>query len=139
MSGLWPFAYPEHAGESDEVCQAIGQIAPATNKRGIFDYGCGGDGENLFKFYIDNGHDFVVRLVGGRNLLDWSVKKKSQVLAGTLARQCTLKYEDSVLYKSHNKVRSVRIKYGSMPVRFPVRSDAEPNLVAVKWPNGKSR
>ena len=30
-----------------------------------------------------------------------------------------MRYEDSVLFKSHNKVHNVRVKYGSMPVRLP--------------------
>jgi len=124
--------------ENDEVSQVVGQIASATNIRGIFVYDRGGDGDGLFKFYIDHGYDFIVRLVGDRNLLNWGGKTKdSQVLAETLARQCTMKYEDGVLYKSHNKVRNVRIKYGSMPVRLPARSEVELHLVVVKWPRGE--
>lgn len=138
MLRLWSSVHPEYMSENDEVCQVIGQIASTTNNRGIFVYDRGGDGDNMFRFYIDHGYDFIVRLVGDRNLLNWGGKTKdSQVLAETLARQCTMKYEDSVLYKSHNKVHNIRIKYGSMPVRLPVRPDAELHLVVVKWPRGE--
>ena len=138
MLRLWSSAHPEFASENDEVCQVIGQIASTTDKRGIFVYDRGGDGDNMFKFYIDNGYDFIVRLVGDRNLLNWGGKTKdSQVLAETLARQCALKYEDSVHYRSHNKVHNIRIKYGSMPVRLPIRPDADLHLVVVKWPKGE--
>lgn len=138
MLRLWSSVHPEYASENDEVCQVVGQIASATNGRGIFVYDRGGDGDNMFKFYIDHGYDFIVRLVGDRNLLNWGGKTKdSMVLAEALARQCTLRYEDSVLYKSHNTVRNIRIKYGSMPVRLPVRPDAELRLVVVKWPKGE--
>ena len=138
MLRLWSSVHPEYASENDEVCQVVGQIASATNGRGIFVYDRGGDGDNMFKFYIDHGHDFIVRLVGDRNLLNWGGKTKdSMVLAEALARQCTLRYEDSVLYKSHNKVHNIRIKYGSMPVRLPVRPEAELRLVVVKWPRGE--
>lgn len=138
MLRLWSSVHPEYASENDEVCQVVGQIASATNGRGIFVYDRGGDGDNMFKFYIDHGYDFIVRLVGDRNLLNWGGKTKdSMVLAEALARQCTLRYEDSVLYKSHNTVRNIRIKYGSMPVRLPVRPDAELHLVVVKWPKGE--
>lgn len=116
----------------------LGQIASATNRRGIFVCDRGGDGDNMFKFYIDHGYDFIVRLAGDRNLLNWGGKTKdSMVLAEALARQCTLRYEDSVLYKSHNRVHNIRIKYGSMPVRLPVRPEAELRLVVVKWPKGE--
>ena len=138
MLRLWSSVHPEYASENDEVCQVVGQIASATNRRGIFVYDRGGDGDNMFKFYIDHGYDFIVRLAGDRNLLNWGGKTKdSMVLAEALARQCTLRYEDSVLYKSHNTVHNIRIKYGSMPVRLPVRPEAELRLVVVKWPKGE--
>ena len=41
------------------------------------------------------------------------------------------------MFKSHNKVHNVRVKYGSMPVRLPVRPDADLHLVVVKWPGGE--
>lgn len=138
MLRLWSSVHPEYASENDEACQVVGQIASATNRRGIFVYDRGGDGDNMFKFYIDHGYDFIVRLAGDRNLLNWGGKTKdSMVLAEALARQCTLRYEDGVLYKSHNKVHNIRIKYGSMPVRLPARPEAELRLVVVKWPRGE--
>ena len=138
MLRLWSSVHPEYASENDEACQVVGQIASATNRRGIFVYDRGGDGDNMFKFYIDHGYDFIVRLAGDRNLLNWGGKTKdSMVLAEALARQCTLRYEDGVLYKSHNTVHDIRIKYGSMPVRLPVRPEAELRLVVVKWPRGE--
>ena len=140
MLRLWSSVHPEYASENDEACQVVGQIASATNRRGIFVCDRGGDGDNMFKFHIDHGYDFIVRLAGDRNLLNWGGKTKdSMVLAEALARQCTLRYEDGVLYKSHNKVHDIRIKYGSMPVRLPVRPEAELRLVVVKWPKARSR
>ena len=138
MLRLWSSVHPEFVSENDEVEQVIGQIASTTNGRGIFVYDRGGDGDNLFKFYIDHGYDFIVRLVGDRNLLNWGGKSRdSQVLARSLAEDCTMRYEDSVMFKSHNKVHNVRVKYGSMPVGLPVRPDADLHLVVVKWPGGE--
>ena len=138
MLRLWSSVHPEYVSENDEVEQVIGQIASTTNGRGIFVYDRGGDGDNMFRFYIVHGLDFIVRLVGDRNLLNWGGKtEKSKVLAKDLARQCTLKYEDSVFFKSHNKVHNVRVKYGSMPVRLPDWPGIELHLVVVKWPGGE--
>ena len=138
MLRLWSSVHPEFVSENDEVEQVIGQIASTTDGRGIFVYDRGGDGDNLFKFYIDHGYDFIVRLVGDRNLLNWGGKSRdSQVLARSLAEDCTMRYEDSVMFKSHNKVHNVRVKYGSMPVRLPIRPDADLHLVVVKWPGGE--
>ena len=138
MLRLWSSVHPEYVSENDEEEQVIGQIASTTNGRGIFVYDRGGDGDNMFRFYIVHGLDFIVRLVGNRNLLNWGGKtEKSKVLAKDLARQCTLKYEDSVFFKSHNKVHNVRVKYGSMPVRLPDWPRIELHLVVVKWPGGE--
>ncbi len=138
MLRLWSSAHPEFVSENDEVEQVIGQIASTTNGRGMFVYDRGGDGDNMFRFYIDHGLDFIVRLVGDRHLLNWGGRTdRSKVLAVDLARQCTLRYEDSVLFKSHNKVHNVRVKYGSMPVRLPDRPDTDLHLVVVKWPGGE--
>ena len=138
MLRLWSSVHPEYVSENDEVEQVIGQIASTTNGRGIFVYDRGGDGDNMFRFYIVHGLDFIVRIVGDRHLLNWGGKtEKSKVLAVDLARQCTLKYEDSVLFKSHNKVHNVRVKYGSMPVRLPDWPDTDLHLVVVKWPGGE--
>ena len=135
MLRLWSSVHPEYVSENDEVEQVIGQIASTTNGRGIFVCDRGGDGDNMFKFYIDHGYDFIVRLVGDRNLLNWGGKSEgSQVLARDLAACCTMRYEDSVLFKSHNKVHNVRVKFGSMPVRLPIRPEADLHLVVVEWP-----
>ena len=120
------------------VVVRIGQIASTTNGRGIFVYDRGGDGDGMFGFYIRHGLDFIVRLVGDRHLLNWGGKtEKSQVQARDLAADCTMRYEDSVLFKSHNKVHNVRVKYGSMPVRLPDWPDTDLHLVVVKWPGGE--
>ena len=135
---LWSSVHPEFVSENDEVEQVIGQIASTTGGKGIFVYDRGGDGDSMFRFYIDHGYDFIVRLVGDRNLLNWGGKsKESQVLARSLAEGCTMRYEDSVMFKSHSKVHNVRVKYGSMPVRLPIRPDADLHLVVVKWPGGE--
>ena len=138
MLRLWSSVHPEYVSENDEVEQVIGQIAATTNGRGIFVYDRGGDGDGMFGFYIRHGLDFIVRLVGDRHLLNWGGKtEKSQVLARDLAAGCAMRYEDSVLSKSHNKVHNVRVKYGSMPVRLPDWPDADLHLVVVKWPGGE--
>jgi hypothetical protein len=40
----------------------LGQIASATNRRGIFVYDREGDEDNMFRFYIDHGYNFIVSL-----------------------------------------------------------------------------
>ena len=138
MLRLWSSAHPEYVSENDEVEQVIGQIASTTNGKGIFVYDRGGDGDSMFRFYIAHGLDFIVRLVGNRYLLNWGGRtEKSKVLAVDLARQCSLSYEDSVFFKSHGKIRNIRVKYGSMPVRLPDWPGTDLHLVVVKWHGGE--
>lgn len=64
----------------------------------------------MFRFYFDHGYDFIVRLVGDRYLLKWGGKtEESRVLSLDLARQCIMRYEDSVHFKSHNKIHNARV------------------------------
>lgn len=133
---LWSVKAPGYVSEGDEVQQVIMQVALATSKRGIYVYDRGGDGDVMFAFFLENALDFIVRLVGDRHLVDWGTRK---VLARDLAAQCVLKYEDSVHFKSHNKVHNVRVQYGSMPVRLPDYPDRELRLVVVKWPKSEGR
>ena len=133
---LWSSAAPDFVCEHDEVQQAIMQIALATDNRGIYVYDRGGDSETMFRFYVGNGLDFIVRLVGDRNLVDWG---RREVLAESLAEQCPMRYEDSVEFRSHGKVRNVRVRYGSLPVRLPFLPDVELRMVVVRWPARSGR
>ena len=77
-----------------------------------------------------------------RSLQEDILAKKTQErlerhLARHLAAGCTMRYEDSVPFKSHSKVHNVRVKYGSMPVRLPDWPDTDLHLVVVKWPGGE--
>ena len=125
-------------GPESTIVSSIGQIASTTNGHGIFVYDRGGDGDGMFRFCSSRALDFIVRLVGDRYLLNWGGKtEKSGVVATDLARQCTLRCEDSVFFKSHNRVHNVRVKCGSMPVRLPDWPDTALHLVVVKWPGGE--
>ena len=58
--------------------------------KGIFVYDRGGDGDDMFGFYIRHGLDFIVRLAGDRYLLNWGGKtERSRVLARDLAAGCS--------------------------------------------------
>ena len=138
MLRLWSSVHPEYVSEGDEVEQAIGQMASATNGRGMFVCDRGGDGDGMFAFYIGHGLDFIVRLVGDRHPLSWGGRmEKTKAPAADLARQCTPRYGDSVSFKSHNKVHNVRVKYGSMPVRLPEWPETDLHLVVVKRLGGE--
>ena len=111
----------------------IRDVARECGKRGIYVYDRGGDGNWLFDFFIAEGLDFIVRLVGDRHLLHWNGKR----LAADLAGDCEMKYRQRVTFKSHGRELEVPIEYGSLPVRLPDHPGVELRLVVVKWPGSE--
>ena len=131
---MWSAKEEGFTSENDKVLDVVRKISGAVDKRGIYVYDRGGDGDWLFDFFIEEGLDFIVRLVGDRHLLHWNGKR----LAADLADTCVMKYRQRVTFKSHGKEREVPIEYGSLPVRLPDHPGAELRLVVVKWPKGET-
>ena len=127
---MWSAKEDGFTSENDKVLGVIRDVARECGKRGIYVYDRGGDGNWLFDFFIAEGLDFIVRLVGDRHLLHWNGKR----LAADLAGDCEIKYRQCVTFKSHGKELVVPIEYGSLPVRLPDHPGVELRLVVVKWP-----
>ena len=126
---MWSAKEDGFTSENDKVLGVIRDVARECEKRGIYVYDRGGDGNWLFDFFIAEGLDFIVRLVGDRHLLHWNGKR----LAADLAGDCEMKYRQRVTFKSHGKELEVPIEYGSLPVRLPDHPGVELRLVVVKW------
>lgn len=127
---MWSAKEDGFTSENDKVLGVIRDVARECERRGIYVYDRGGDGNWLFDFFIAEGLDFIVRLVGDRHLLHWNGKR----LAADLAGDCEMKYRQCVTFKSHGKELVVPIEYGSLPVRLPDHPGVELRLVVVKWP-----
>ena len=127
---MWSAKEDGFTSENDKVLGVIRDVARECGKRGIYVYDRGGDGNWLFDFFIAEGLDFIVRLVGDRHLLHWNGKR----LAADLAGDCEMKYRQRVTFKSHGRELEVPIEYGSLPVRLPDHPGVELRLVVVKWP-----
>ena len=127
---MWSAKEDGFTSENDKVLGVIRDVARECGRRGIYVYDRGGDGNWLFDFFIAEGLDFIVRLVGDRHLLHWNGRR----LAADLAGDCEMKYRQCVTFKSHGKELVVPIEYGSLPVRLPDHPGVELRLVVVKWP-----
>lgn len=127
---MWSAKEEGVTGENDKVLEVMGKIAKACEGRGIYVYDRGGDGNWLFDFFVKEGLDFIVRLVGDRHLLHWNGRRPAADLAGT----CEMKCRDRVAFKSHGRELEVPIEYGSIPARLPEHPAAGLRLVVVKWP-----
>ena len=130
---MWSAKEDGFTSENDKVLGVIRDVARECGKRGIYVYDRGGDGNWLFDFFIAEGLDFIVRLVGDRHLLHWNGKR----LAADLAGDCEMKYRQCVTFKNHGKELVVPIEYGSLPVRLPDHPGVELRLVVVKWPGSE--
>ena len=130
---MWSAKEDGFTSENDKVLGVIRDVARECGKRGIYVYDRGGDGNWLFDFFIAEGLDFIVRLVGDRHLLHWNGRR----LAADLAGDCEMKYRQRVTFKSHGKELEVPIEYGSLPVRLPDHPGVELRLVVVKWPGSE--
>ena len=127
---MWSAREEGFTSENDKVLDVVRTVANALEKRGIYVYDRGGDGDWLFDFFIGEGLDFVVRLVGNRLLLHWNGER----LAEDLAETCEMRYRQNVTFKSHGKELDVPVEYGSVPVRLPLHPKSELRLVVVAWP-----
>ena len=132
-AALWSTKEEGFTSENDKVTAMIRDIAHAADGRGIYVYDRGGDGDWLFDFFLAEGLDFIVRLVGNRNLLHWNGTR----LAEDLAVACEMKHHDHVMFRSHGREVSVRVSYGSLPVRLPDHPGTELRLVVVRWPRSE--
>ena len=130
---MWSAKEDGFTSENDKVLGVIRDVARECEKRGIYVYDRGGDGNWLFDFFIAEGLDFIVRLVGDRHLLHWNGKR----LAADLAGDCEMKYRQRVTFKSHGRELEVPIEYGSLPVRLPDHPGVALRLVVVKWPGSE--
>lgn len=130
---MWSAKEDGFTSENDKVLGVIRDVARECERRGIYVYDRGGDGNWLFDFFIAEGLDFIVRLVGDRHLLHWNGKRLAEDLAG----DCEMKYRQRVTFKSHGKELEVPIEYGSLPVRLPDHPGVELRLVVVKWPRSE--
>ena len=132
-AALWSTKEEGFTSENDKVTAMIRDIAHAAGRRGIYVYDRGGDGDWLFDFFVSEGLDFIVRLVGNRKLLHWNGTRLAEDLAGA----CEMKYRDHVTFKSGGREVDVPVSYGSLPVKLPDHPGTELRLVVVKWPKGE--
>ena len=72
---MWSAKEDGFTSENDKVLGVIRDVARECEKRGIYVYDRGGDGNWLFDFFIAEGLDFIVRLVGDRHLLHWNGRR----------------------------------------------------------------
>ncbi|MFC2137620.1 transposase [Bacteroidota bacterium] len=106
---------PEFISENIEIINTINQVGSAIDNKGIWVIDRGGDREALYESFIINKRNFIIRLVGSRNLL----YKGKIVRSLWLAYACQLPYKQSVIKFNNGKEMQYNLRFGAFPVRLP--------------------
>jgi hypothetical protein len=124
---LYSQASPDFHGENKEILKAIDQVGRAVQDRGIWVIDRGGDRDALYRPLLQNHRDFIIRLVGSRDL----IHKDHRGRALWLAHGCRLPYQKSIVRIIHGKEVPFNLRYGFVPVQLP-EMEASLNMVVVK-------
>jgi hypothetical protein len=123
---------PDFISENREIISAVEKVGAHIKGRGIWVIDRGGDREKLFTYLLDNEKRFIVRLVGGRNV----VYRGKEVLALTLAERCPLLYNERVIKEDKGEEKAYSVSYGFRKVKLPGRKERL-YMVVVKGFGGK--
>jgi hypothetical protein len=124
---LYSQASPEFSGENNQIIEAMDQIGKALDNKGIWVIDRGGDRDTLYRSLLQHKRDFIVRLVGSRDLIYQDKKVRSL----WLAFGCRSSYKRSFVRLKKGKEVQYNIRYGSVPVQLP-EMEAPLNMVVVQ-------
>ena len=116
---LWSTEDPEYKGENAEIEAIIDSIRAEVGTRGIYVYDRGGDRNEIFRYFISNGLDFIVRMMQTRYLMYKSVRTNILLLAA----MCHTPHASVVAFNANGEEKDTTIHYGAMPVRLPENPD----------------
>ena len=125
---LWSSEADGFTSQNDELLGVIGLICASAKKRGIYVIDRGGDGDWLFDGLDRRGLDFIVRLVGNRNL----IHGRRTALAEELAAACPMRCAETVTRETEDGVKRYELEFGVLTVALPQRPDKPLRMVVVK-------
>jgi hypothetical protein len=124
---LYSQASPDFTGENNEILSAIDQVGKAVQNRGIWVIDRGADRDAIYEPLLKNQRDFIIRMVGRRDLIHQGKIARSL----WLAFGCRLPYEKSIVKLIDGKEVSFDLRFGFVPVQLPDIKGSL-NMVVVK-------
>ena len=118
---------PDFTSENDQILATIDQVGKAVQNRGIWVIDRGADRDAIYEPLLENQRDFIIRMVGKRDLIHQGKIARSL----WLAFGCRLPYERSMVKMIHGKEVRFDLRFGSVPVHLP-EMGAPLNMVVVK-------
>ena len=106
---------PDFESENREIIKAFDQVGKAVQNRGIWVIDRGADRDDLYEGLLKNKRNFIIRLVGSRDLIYEGKALRSL----WLAYACRLPYENSIINIIDGKEHLFNLRYGFMQVYLP--------------------
>ncbi len=129
---LYSQASPDFTSENDQILQAMDQVGGAVQNRGIWVVDRGGDRDALYEPLLKNKRDFIIRLVGSRDL----IHKGHQGRALWLTFACGLPYQKSIVKIIDGKEVMFNLSFGHVKVQLPDMNTSL-NMVVVRGISSK--
>lgn len=106
---------PDFESENREIIKAFDQVGKAVQNRGIWVIDRGADRDDLYEALLKNKRNFIIRLVGSRDLIYEGKALRSL----WLAYACRLPYENSIIKIIDGKEHLFNLRCGFMQVYLP--------------------
>lgn len=125
---LWSSKADGFTSQNDELLNIIDLISASAKKRGVYVIDRGGDGDWLFDGLNRRGLDYIVRLVGNRNVC----YGRRTLLAQELAVSCPMRYTETVRRETGEGVKHYELQFGVMTVALPQRPEQALRMVVIR-------
>jgi len=123
---------PDFESENVEIIKAFNYVGKAVQNRGIWVIDRGADRDDLYASLLKNNRDFIIRLVGSRDL----ISQGKSIRSLWLAYGCRLPYENSIIKIIEGKEARFHVRYGFVPVCLP-EFKKPLNMVVIKGFSGQ--
>ena len=118
---------PDFTSENDEILAAIDQVGEAVQNRGIWIIDRGADRDAIFEPLLKKQRNFIIRMVGIRDL----ISQEKVVRSLWLAYACRLPYKKSIVKIIDGKEVVFDLSFGHVKVQLP-EMDTPLNMVVVR-------
>jgi hypothetical protein len=123
---------PDFTSENDEILAAIDQVGDAVQNRGIWVIDRGADRDAIFEPLLQKQRDFIIRMVGTRDL----IHQGKTVRSLWLAFACTLPYQKSIMKIIDGKEVMFNLSFGYVKAKLP-DMDTPLHMVVVRGLSSK--
>jgi hypothetical protein len=118
---------PDFISENEEILAAMDQVGEAVQNRGIWVIDRGSDRDAIFEPLLKKNRDFIIRMVGTRDL----IYRGEIVRSLWLAYSCKLPYQKSIMKIVDGEEVMFNLSFGHVKVQLP-DMDTPLNMVVVR-------